>query len=102
MAGFKGVCLGAFAATIIQGGSASSLQQPLLGESQQSPLSSSASKPLVDSEALQKAISADRLVEMAQDLYEIAELSLHEYNHPTRVIGSEGEPSFHHQEWITI
>lgn len=92
MARYKSACLAALALTLFYGGSASSLQQPLLagGESQQSPLATS-KRPLVDSEALQAAISGDSLLERAKDLYKIAELSLHEYNHPTRVIGSDGE-----------
>lgn len=93
MACFKGVCLGALATALLHGASASAVQQPLFAdEAQQAPIapSSSASKPLVDSEALQKAISIDKLVQRSLDLYKIAELSLHEFNHPTRVIGSKG------------
>ncbi|KAL2760355.1 hypothetical protein ACRALDRAFT_1026055 [Sodiomyces alcalophilus JCM 7366] len=47
-------------------------------------------KPLVESEALQKLIKADNLLARAEHLYEIAKLGEPEYNHPTRVIGSEG------------
>ncbi|KAH7329504.1 hypothetical protein B0I35DRAFT_448601 [Stachybotrys elegans] len=47
-------------------------------------------KPLVDSETLQKHITSDALKARAKDLYEIAKKSEDEYNHPTRVIGSEG------------
>lgn len=93
MAGFKSACLAALTLTLFNLGSAASLQQPLLGvgEAHQSPLATS-KKPLVDSEALQAAISVEPLLERAKDLFKIAELSLHEYNHPTRVIGSDGEP----------
>lgn len=48
-------------------------------------------KPLVDSEELQAKISQDKLLARAKELYKIAELSLDEYNHPTRVIGSDGK-----------
>ena len=48
-------------------------------------------KPLIDSEALQASISSDNLLARAKELYKIAKLGEDEYNHPTRVIGSEGE-----------
>jgi aminopeptidase Y len=48
------------------------------------------SKPLVSTEALQKHITSAGLKKRAEKLYEIAKESLDEYNHPTRVIGSEG------------
>lgn len=48
-------------------------------------------KPLVDSEALQDLISGARLMNRAKELFDIAKLSEHEYNHPTRVIGSDGK-----------
>lgn len=70
--------------------SAAQLQQPLFDDAHQAALTS-AKKPLVDSEALQDSISIDRLLKGAQDLYDIANLSSHEYNRPTRVIGSEGK-----------
>lgn len=47
-------------------------------------------KPLIDSEALQASISSDNLLARAKELYKIAKLGEDEYNHPTRVIGSEG------------
>ncbi|KAM0323886.1 hypothetical protein ACHAQA_008467 [Verticillium albo-atrum] len=47
-------------------------------------------KPTIDSEALQNLIKGDNLFERAKQLYEIAKLGEEEYNHPTRVIGSEG------------
>lgn len=92
MTGFKGVCVGALATTLLHGTSASALQRPLFDDAQQAPIAtSSSSKPLVDSEALQDAISAEKLVQRSLDLYKIAELSLHEFNRPTRVIGSQGK-----------
>lgn len=51
-------------------------------------------KPLVDTKTLQDSIKSENLFERAKKLYDIAKLGEHEYNHPTRVIGSEGESSF--------
>lgn len=48
------------------------------------------SKPLIDTEAIQALITAKGLKKRAEKLYEIAKLGEDEYNHPTRVIGSEG------------
>lgn len=48
-------------------------------------------KPLIDTEALQDLIKGDNLLDRAKELYKIAKLGEGEYNHPTRVIGSEGE-----------
>ncbi|RNJ58841.1 hypothetical protein D7B24_003927 [Verticillium nonalfalfae] len=50
----------------------------------------SGDRSAIDSEALQKLIKGDNLFERAKQLYEIAKLGEAEYNHPTRVIGSEG------------
>ncbi|KOS22149.1 Aminopeptidase Y [Escovopsis weberi] len=47
-------------------------------------------KPIVDSETLQASIKIDALMKRAEKLYQIAEKSEHDYNHPTRVIGSAG------------
>lgn len=55
--------------------------------------SDAASKPLIDSEALQARISSSNLKKRAEKLYEIAKLGEKEYNHPTRVIGSDGKSS---------
>ncbi|KAK1570111.1 peptidase family M28 [Colletotrichum navitas] len=52
--------------------------------------SSSSKKPLVETKALQDTISAENLLSRAKELYEIAKLGEEEYNHPTRVIGSDG------------
>ncbi|TPX16536.1 uncharacterized protein E0L32_003830 [Thyridium curvatum] len=49
-------------------------------------------KPLIDSEALQARIKVDNLLTRAEELYEIAKLGEEEYNHPTRVIGSNAVP----------
>lgn len=47
-------------------------------------------KKLVSTEALQASIKSDNLLARAEELYKIAKLGEEEYNHPTRVIGSEG------------
>ncbi|KAI0967079.1 peptidase family M28 [Xylaria arbuscula] len=67
------------------------LQQPLLSPSE-SVLEAerTGAKPLVDSELLQAQISIDSLFERAEALYDIAKSSQDQFNHPTRVIGSEG------------
>lgn len=46
----------------------------------------------VTSNALQQLISPDKLFRRAEQLFEIAKLSIDEYGHPTRVIGSKGAP----------
>lgn len=94
MAGFRHACLLAYAISLLPCSSvASAVQQPLVGGSPQTPLSQSSGKSLVDSEELQAAISGDRLLARAKELFEIAELSHDDYNRPTRVIGSKGEPT---------
>jgi aminopeptidase Y len=65
------------------------IQYPLHGSSDPQALISS-SKELVSSKALQAHITSKNLLKRAEDLYKIAELGTDEYNHPTRVIGSEG------------
>jgi aminopeptidase Y len=69
----------------------SSLQIPL--ESDQVPLGAPAAlkRKLVSTEALQASIKSDNLLARAKELYEVAKLGEEEYNHPTRVIGSDGE-----------
>ncbi|KAI0850568.1 Zn-dependent exopeptidase [Daldinia vernicosa] len=47
-------------------------------------------KPLVNTEDLQASIKIENLVDRAEILYGLAELSEPEYGRPTRVIGSEG------------
>lgn len=81
-------------------GSVSAFSMPMADSSEQAPLVDTspptqalagyATKSLVDSEALQNTISGDNLLARARQLYKIAELSFDEFNHPTRVIGSEG------------
>lgn len=96
MAGYKGMCLAVLATSLLQGTMAASFQKPLLtGDTPayQAQPASTADKPLVDSEELQAAISADKLLARAKELFHIAELSRDEYNRPTRVIGSAGEIS---------
>jgi len=71
-------------------GGVSALQLPLgLSFDSQAPVVD-VKKDLINSSALQARIEAQNLLKRAKDLYEIAELSIDEYNHPTRVIGSKG------------
>ncbi|KAH6647179.1 aminopeptidase Y precursor [Truncatella angustata] len=65
-------------------------QQVPLGLNQDEKPMVIAGRPLVDTEALQDSIKTDNLLARAKELYEIAKLGEDEYNHPTRVIGSEG------------
>ena len=53
-------------------------------------LLNSNSKPLVNPKALEGHITSNNLLKRAKQLYAIAERGTKEYNHPTRVIGSEG------------
>lgn len=69
--------------------SASVLQQPLQQVSESQALINS--KPTISSEKLQDLIKTENLKERSKELYKIAELSMDEYNHPTRVIGSPGK-----------
>jgi aminopeptidase Y len=57
---------------------------------------------VVDSEALQSKIHAKNLLARAEDLYKLAELSFHDYNHPTRVIGSAGHQATLEYIYATI
>jgi len=63
-------------------------QEPLIN---QLPLATTP-KVLVSSASLEADITKANLFKRAKDLYKIAELSHDEFNHPTRVIGSEGKP----------
>ncbi|KAK5659564.1 hypothetical protein OQA88_766 [Cercophora sp. LCS_1] len=65
-------------------------QKPLFNEPDAQAPIGAAKKPLVTSDDLQATISSKALLARAKHLYEIAKLSEHEYNHPTRVIGSKG------------
>lgn len=47
----------------------------------------------IDTKKLQSDIDIKKLVARAEELSKIADLSIPEYNHPTRVIGSKGEHS---------
>lgn len=46
---------------------------------------------VVDTEALQAAVTKDALRKRAEELYEIAKASEAEYGHPTRAIGTAGK-----------
>jgi aminopeptidase Y len=70
---------------------ASPTQHPLLHTADQQTLINT--KPLVSSQALQDDINEDNLLKRAKHLFKLAELADHEYNHPTRVIGSDGNRS---------
>jgi aminopeptidase Y len=62
----------------------------------------SSSQKIVDSEALQAKIHGKNLLARAEDLYKLAELSFHDYNHPTRVIGSAGHAATLEYIYATI
>ncbi|OCK85137.1 Zn-dependent exopeptidase [Lepidopterella palustris CBS 459.81] len=66
---------------------ASAIQYPFVESSQPETISN---KPLVSSNAIQDDISSDKLLKRAKHLFKLAELAIDEYNHPTRVIGSQG------------
>ena len=66
-------------------------QHPLLHTADQQTLINT--KPLVSSQALQDDINQDNLLKRAKHLFNLAKLADHEYNHPTRVIGSDGNRS---------
>ncbi|KKK23164.1 hypothetical protein P175DRAFT_0501298 [Aspergillus ochraceoroseus IBT 24754] len=70
-------------------GGISALQIPLLQTAEQLPLGETR-KALVSSSELQDHIHSSNLLDRAETLYSIAEQSVDEYNHPTRVIGSKG------------
>jgi len=79
------------AASAAIAGVAAVQQVPLVDSSSAtSQVSIQGDKPLINSTALQELISGDRLMQRAQELYEIAKKGEEEYNHPTRVIGSQG------------
>ncbi|KAF5870732.1 putative aminopeptidase y protein [Botrytis fragariae] len=68
------------------------IQQPIAEPSSQS-LINEKHKPLIKSTSLQNDIKTKNLLKRANQLYKIAEESIPEYNHPTRVIGSKGHES---------
>jgi aminopeptidase Y len=65
----------------------SAIQYPLIQKADSGTL---VKKPLVSSKAIQHDIKKDALLERAKHLSTLADLSLEEYGHPTRVIGSKG------------
>ncbi|KAI9376222.1 hypothetical protein BJX61DRAFT_446089 [Aspergillus egyptiacus] len=67
----------------------SALRIPTPQSLEQLPLTD-ARKELVSSSELQSQIHASNLLDRAKVLYGLAEHAIHEYNHPTRVIGSKG------------
>ncbi|KAI0399686.1 peptidase family M28 [Xylaria palmicola] len=79
-------------AAIGAGAVCAQLQKPLVAQPDNvlPDADEAASKPLVDTEALQARISIERLFKHAEALYDIAKLSEDEFGHPTRVIGSPG------------
>ncbi|KAI0025415.1 Zn-dependent exopeptidase [Xylariomycetidae sp. FL0641] len=76
--------------TALQGSALSQLQKPLSPNVGEAGVSSIHGKPLVNSKDLEASIKTDSLRAHANTLYDIAKYSEHEYNHPTRVIGSDG------------
>lgn len=80
--------------------SAEAQQHPLV---QAGPQETAVNSPnLVDSDALQAKIKGDNLFARAEDLYKLAELSIHDYNRPTRVIGSAGHAATLEYIYATI
>ena len=71
--------------------SASRIQQPLQDSSSSQTAINIDSKPLVSTEAIQADIKSKNLLKRAEKLFEIAQLGVDEYGHPTRVIGSKGK-----------
>lgn len=76
-------------------GYAYSFQIPFLSAPDKHPgehntISASTPTTPVTSSALQQLINPDNLFRRAEQLFEIAKLSIGEYGHPTRVIGSKG------------
>lgn len=88
--------LGGAAALHMQDQQVLAQQAPLIADdtpvASTSPSTSSSKRPLVETEALQDTITSDNLLARAKELYEIAKLGEEEFNHPTRVIGSDGTP----------
>lgn len=81
--------------------SAQAQQYPLQHEGSQD-VTASAPHKLVDSDALQAKISGKNLLARAEDLYRLAELSIHDFNRPTRVIGSAGHAATLEYIYATI
>lgn len=72
-------------------GESSALQWPLFLQKAPRVPSAATQRKLVDSASLQERIDPDNLLARAKALYQVAETSVDEYGHPTRVIGSEGK-----------
>lgn len=81
---------------------ASARQLPLVADDSYASYNPAPSSPVVvsngtsngtaiDTKKLQADIDINKLVARAEALAKVADLSLPEYNHPTRVIGSQGE-----------
>ncbi|OJJ02275.1 hypothetical protein ASPVEDRAFT_83784 [Aspergillus versicolor CBS 583.65] len=71
-------------------GGISALGIPLPETLEQQTLAGDVQKELVSSSGLQDQIDVSNLLDRAKSLYSIAERGIDEYNHPTRVIGSQG------------
>lgn len=65
-------------------------QQPLIHDETSEVTLISNPEELVSSTSLEAHITKEGLLKRAKHLYKIAEKGIPEYNHPTRVIGSEG------------
>lgn len=65
-------------------------QQPLVQHAHSEAPLISGPEGLVSSTSLEAHITKESLLKRAKHLYKIAEKGIPEYNHPTRVIGSEG------------
>ncbi|CZT19290.1 probable leupeptin-inactivating enzyme 1 precursor [Ramularia collo-cygni] len=93
MGGFKGI----IAAALLGSVAAHVVQQPLVDSE-----AKGLGKPLVDSKKLESSIDGKTLSARAEDLYKLAELSWHEYNRPTRVIGSAGHKATLEYIWSQL
>lgn len=94
MAGRKITYLAAAATALLGSAAALDAQRPFVASESEVEhaivAAAAAGKPLVDTEKLQASITGENLVKRAKDLFKVAQLSEDEYNHPTRVIGSQG------------
>lgn len=68
-----------------------SQQQPLTADEAARAAAHVDKLPLVSSADLEDTITAGNLMARARAMFDIAKESFDEYNHPTRVIGSQGE-----------
>lgn len=94
MVGFTRLHL-ACSAALLGTASTYGIQQPMAADDSPiaaaaAPVGEASKRPLVSSKALQDTIKGEHLLRRAKNLYEIAKLGEDEYNHPTRVIGSDG------------